>query len=176
MRSDKEISGLNIAYEHLFSSFKNEPIKYLEVGTAYGDSLFWARKFFPKATIIGADRVDPIIKPDDVRFYKIDQKDSDSLILMGKEEAPFDIIIDDASHQVIETKNTFDNLYPYLSQGGMYIIEDWGAGYLERFPNCIGMERLVTDLVWEHGGSIVKLPVGGTDDVMRGCYAVILKK
>jgi predicted O-methyltransferase YrrM len=176
MRTDKGISGLTKAYEELFARFRNEPIKYLEVGTAYGDSLVWARKFFPQATIVGADRVHPIICPDGVAFYNVDQNDSDSLILLGKEQGQFDIIIDDASHQVKETKNTFDNLYPYLKQGGLYVIEDWGAGYLPQFGNCIGTERLVLDLVWKHGGSVTKLDEGGSDNVMRGCFAVILKK
>jgi len=176
MRTDKDVSGLTRAYEELFAPIRNNPIKYLEIGTAYGDSLFWARKFFSKATIVGADRVDPIIKPDDVAFYKVDQNDSDSLILLGKEQGPFDIIIDDASHQAKETENTFNNLYPHLKQGGMYVIEDWGAGYLPQFGNCIGTERLVLDLVWKYGGSVVKLDEGGSDKVMRGCFAVILKK
>lgn len=175
MRSDKEISGLKEAYENLFAGLKDQPIKYLEVGTAYGDSLSWARKFFPKATIVGVDVVDPIEKPQDVSFYKINQNDSDGLTLMGKTEAPFDIIIDDASHQAVETLNTFNNLYPYLKEGGIYIIEDWGAGYLPQFANCIGMEKLVTDLVWQHGGQVVKLNKGGSDNVMRGCYAIIQK-
>jgi len=175
MRTDKDISGLFGAYKELFASIKEKPIKYLEVGTAYGDSLVWARKFFPNAKIVGADRIKPTIIPEGVPFYQVNQNDPDGLILLGKKEGPFDIIIDDASHQAIETQNTFANLYPYLKTGGMYIIEDWGAGYLPNFPNCIGLERLVLDLVWEHGGAVYKLKQGGNEKVMRGCLAVILK-
>ncbi len=39
---------------------------------------------------------------------------------------PLDMIVDDASHFLLETRASFNILFPYLSPGGCYIIEDWG--------------------------------------------------
>lgn len=175
MRTDKDVSGLTKAYEKLFAELKDQPIKYLEVGVAYGDSMMWARTYFPKASLFGIDVAIPQVFPKKSIFEQMNQNDSEGLTKFGQDFGPFDIIIDDASHQAKETKNTFDNLYPFLKKGGFYIIEDWGAPYLPQFQNCAGLERLATDLVWEHGGSVIKLYEGGSMSVMRGCYAQVEK-
>lgn len=36
-----------------------------------------------------------------------------------------DLIIDDASHQYELTRSSFEIAFPYLSRGGLYVIEDW---------------------------------------------------
>jgi predicted O-methyltransferase YrrM len=38
---------------------------------------------------------------------------------------PVDLIIDDASHLIDETTASFENLFPLLRPGGLYLIEDW---------------------------------------------------
>jgi predicted O-methyltransferase YrrM len=42
--------------------------------------------------------------------------------LAGK---PLDLVIDDASHQLAQTRASFDTLFPLLRTGGHYVIEDW---------------------------------------------------
>jgi predicted O-methyltransferase YrrM len=37
-----------------------------------------------------------------------------------------DLVIDDASHYLFETRESFRELFPRLRPGGVYIIEDWG--------------------------------------------------
>lgn len=37
-----------------------------------------------------------------------------------------DLVIDDASHFLFETRESFRFLFPRLRPGGIYIIEDWG--------------------------------------------------
>lgn len=39
---------------------------------------------------------------------------------------PLDLVIDDASHFLFETRESFRELFPRLRPGGAYIIEDWG--------------------------------------------------
>jgi hypothetical protein len=39
--------------------------------------------------------------------------------------APVDLIIDDAAHLYAHTRKTFENNFPTLRSGGLYIIEDW---------------------------------------------------
>lgn len=163
-RSDKAGIGLTGEYEKLFVGL-DRPITYLEVGTAHGESMKWAKEYFKEGSkIIGVDIYYPHFKPEGTEFFEINQNDSEKLIQLGKDKGPFDIIIDDASHVRKETENTFHCLYPYLAEGGFYIIEDWGAGYMPLNPHCKGMESLVTELVWKYGGKVVN---------MKGNYAII---
>lgn len=129
--TDKVRSGLLVEYEKLFQEFKDKDIKYLEIGIKEGGSLLWARDFFadPKTWIFGID----INCPEGVYGHQLlklvcDQNDSVGLEYIGTHHGKFDIIIDDASHQIHETQNTFDCLWKYLKNGGWYIIEDWVPG------------------------------------------------
>jgi SAM-dependent methyltransferase len=47
---------------------------------------------------------------------------------------PVDAVIDDASHQYAETKAAFETMFPYLREGGAYIIEDWAWGHAHNWP------------------------------------------
>jgi hypothetical protein len=68
----------------------------------------------------------------------------------GKE---LDIVIDDASHLYNPTKATFDYVFHnHLRSGGIYIIEDWGAGYWPKWPDgnpdgMHGLPLLIKELV-----------------------------
>ena len=39
-------------------------------------------------------------------------------------------MIDDASHLYVETKASFEELFPRLRPGGLFIIEDWASGHV----------------------------------------------
>ena len=61
-------------------------------------------------------------------FYGVDQGDRERLasIVDGEFGAePLDLVIDDASHQLDETRASFETLFPRLRPGGCYVIEDW---------------------------------------------------
>ena len=36
-----------------------------------------------------------------------------------------DLVIDDASHRLAETRSSFESLFPHVRPGGLFIIEDW---------------------------------------------------
>lgn len=40
-------------------------------------------------------------------------------------ERNIDLVIDDASHLYDETRASFNMIFPYMSPGGLYVIEDW---------------------------------------------------
>jgi predicted O-methyltransferase YrrM len=40
---------------------------------------------------------------------------------------PLDLVIDDASHLLAETRASFEMLFPRLRPGGLYVVEDWAA-------------------------------------------------
>lgn len=43
-----------------------------------------------------------------------------------------DVVIDDCSHQLAETRASFDALFPRLRPGGTYVIEDWNSDQVMR--------------------------------------------
>jgi len=73
-----------------------------------------------------------------IQIFKGSQADTQFLSEVANKTAPegFDIIIDDASHIGALTKTAFWHLFDnHLKPGGLYVIEDWGTGYLDDFPD-----------------------------------------
>jgi cephalosporin hydroxylase len=128
--TDKIRSGLLVRYEEFFKEFKDKEIRYLEIGIKQGGSLLWAQDYFkPGSRIFGMDKNPcPIVSNECLVTFIGEQNDSDRLKYIGNTFGQFDIIIDDASHQIKETRNTFKCLWPYLKVGGWYVIEDWAPG------------------------------------------------
>ncbi|MEO7837023.1 MAG: class I SAM-dependent methyltransferase [Acidimicrobiales bacterium] len=54
-------------------------------------------------------------------------------IVASEFSRPLDLVIDDASHMYRETQSSFEQLFPRLRPGGLYIIEDWAWSYFEEF-------------------------------------------
>lgn len=73
-----------------------------------------------------------------IHLYEGSQTDLEFLSCVANEVAPhgFDIIIDDASHLDEASKATFWHLFDqHLKPGGLYVIEDWGTGYWDDWPD-----------------------------------------
>jgi hypothetical protein len=84
-------------------------------------------------------------------YWGIDQGDRAALCeIVGREfDGPIDLVIDDASHVYGPTRASFETLFPYLRQGGLYIIEDWQWSYSEHPPASLADEQPVAALVHE---------------------------
>lgn len=132
-------------YTGYLESMRDEPLRLLELGVLRGGSLHGWADYFPKARIIGVDRRDAeseeefqgVEGNDRIRFARGFQDDADFLTMLSQEEAPegWDIVIDDCSHFGDLTLASFHALFPLVRQGGLYIIEDWEAGYMETWPD-----------------------------------------
>lgn len=93
--------------------------------------------------------------------WGVDQSDRAGLAeLVAKEfTGPLDLVIDDASHHYGPTKASFEALFPYVREGGLYMIEDWAWGHWPSFhpPNPMSKNepptRLVVDIVQAAGTS-----------------------
>lgn len=111
----------------------------LELGVADGSSLSMWRNAFPEATVVGVDLDPPDLDLGErVHLVRGDQADSDLLAEVGRRYAPkgFAVIIDDASHLGIPTAHSLESLFnEHLADGGLYIVEDWGTGYVGTFPD-----------------------------------------
>lgn len=119
-------------YEVYFELLRDLPLKVLEVGVQSGASLRMWKQYFPKAQIYGVDFYDlGVMDEDRIKIFRGESSDPKVLeeaLLQG----PFDIIIDDASHQNEPTLKCFEYLFPRMKPGGVYVIEDttcmyWGA-------------------------------------------------
>ena len=104
-----------------------------ELGTWQGEALRMGQALFPLGRVTGVDyqayeRRWPE-KTIQVIAFQHDPRLPSLLTEAGA--APFDLIVDDASHQGGPTRSSFAMLWPLVSAGGYYVIEDWNMA-LER--------------------------------------------
>ena len=68
-------------------------------------------------------------------YYETSQDDEAKLreIIDREFDGPFDLVIDDASHDYHLTKASFEILFPHLRSGGFYVIEDWQWAHTRGF-------------------------------------------
>lgn len=151
------------AYEFLFTrrgpsqvglySIRESVKLMMEVGVADGNSLLAWRQVFPNAVIVGLDRHatafgNTVI--DRMEFHLGDarvQRHCEAAAY-GRE---FDLIVDDASHQIGDIFMALFWLWPFVKPGGLYVIEDLSNGLCQRFASLIGGE--VIDTTGPFGGN-----------------------
>ena len=128
------------AYEHYFEPIRHENLTILEIGFGMGNSGHMWEDYFPNAELHFVE-IDPEAfaknkKPFSSRchFHLLDQGNKKKLTefiqSVGK---PFDIIIDDGSHQCAHQITSFEVLFPHVALGGWYVIEDLHTSYWRRF-------------------------------------------
>lgn len=127
-------------YDPVLEPWVDKEIVLLELGVQQGGSLVLWRDYFPRGTIVGIDIKQPkeFTPTERVHLYLGSQADTPFLSRVANEVAPdgFDIIIDDASHYGLLTKTSFWHLFDNrLKPGGLYVIEDWGTGYWDDWPD-----------------------------------------
>jgi hypothetical protein len=110
-------------YSTLFEPYRNEPINFLEIGADFGFSLALWRAYFEKANIYGIDNRDVLQYDEDVKVTFYDANDP-SIISKFYSDIEFDIVMDDASHEVNYQAVRFPIYFSKLKKGGLYIIED----------------------------------------------------
>ena len=138
--SDKISSHCLDKYDRILSPWVQKPIVLLELGIYKGGSLLLWRDYFPHGKIVGIDLAIPkdFTGADRINMFEGDQADTQFLSRIANQMAPdgFDIIIDDASHIGTLSKISFWHLFDnHLKPGGLYVIEDWGSGYWDDWPD-----------------------------------------
>jgi hypothetical protein len=119
---------------YYFGLFKGlKPKKILEIGIDTGRGLRMWRDYFPEAEIFGLDG-DPSLLFDEFRIktFPCDLGNVDSIIRASDYVgAGIDIAFDDGSHVPQHQVDAARIFMPFMSLGGIYIIED------VRFPNYV---------------------------------------
>ena len=131
--TNKNKSGFIEIYQKYLNDFRNKEINFLEIGIDKGDSLRIWRDFFPKANICGLDIEKKDFKIDGVDFFIGDQSDKIFLSKLVNKYKNFDIIIDDGSHLSNHIITSFNFLFPFLNNDGLYIVEDLQTSYIPRY-------------------------------------------
>lgn len=119
-------------YDQLLTPYVGTDVKMLEIGVFKGGSLGLWRKFFgDKATIFGID-INPDCAAFDGEYASVrigSQDDPDFLRKVVEEMGGVDVVLDDGSHLPNHQRASFDILFPLLSEGGLYMIEDMCTAY-----------------------------------------------
>ncbi|HEX8719986.1 MAG TPA: hypothetical protein VF736_05045 [Pyrinomonadaceae bacterium] len=129
-------------YEEYFRPLLGRDVRLLELGVLKGGSLLLWRDYFERGLVVGLD-LNPVEIDDPtgrVRFYQGGQQDTELLDRIARECAPegFDIIIDDCAHVGHLARVSFWHLFEHhLKPGGLYVIEDWGTGYWDFWPDGV---------------------------------------
>jgi hypothetical protein len=129
--SRTDFSGLQFATEKITEGYLPHYLRIAadigmdarvcEIGVRGGDSLRLWQALFPRGDIAGVD-IDPDATwPDGTTRIVAGQDDPALPALVG----PRHLIVDDASHKGALTCATFDLLWPCITPGGYYVIEDW---------------------------------------------------
>jgi len=89
---------------------------------------------------VAARGVPDVVHP----HYGVDQSDRNRLARIVDdefEEAPLDLVIDDASHLYDESRASFEVLFPRLRPGGVYLLEDWRWEHMMAGQLAAALER-----------------------------------
>jgi tetratricopeptide (TPR) repeat protein len=132
-------------YHALFAHLRDTPIRLLEIGvggygysTVGGASLKMWAEYFSQARIFGLDISRKTLALDPrVTLLVGSQDDREFLKRLTDEHGPFDIIIDDGSHQPLHVSASFYALFPRLADGGLYVIEDVQTAFWPAFGGSI---------------------------------------
>jgi hypothetical protein len=160
-------------YERYLGPWRNRPLRFLEIGVSKGGSLdMWRKYFGPDAVIYGID-----IDPTCARFNGVDgqvrigsQADSGFLNSVVDEMGGVDVVLDDGSHVMKHLRASLFALFPRLSIGGTYIVEDLHTAYWEQYGGGFGapanffniVRGIVDDMhVWYHESGVTHAPTAG---------------
>lgn len=115
-----------------------------------GASLRVWQDYFPNANIYGADIDRNILFNENrIRTHYMDQCDPQSIAEYWRwaGQKDFDVIIDDGLHRSHAGITLFKNSIDYLSDNGVYIIEDIGFSDLFEYKNYFAQTNYTVDFV-----------------------------
>lgn len=121
--------GYTAVYNLIFSTLKNKPINFCEIGVLYGSGLKMFNDYFTNAKFYGIDNNMNNIQTSYQRvkgtYAKSNVNSKDEMHEAFKKfNVLFDIIIDDSTHNPEHHKILLDVVPKYLNSGGIFIIED----------------------------------------------------
>lgn len=176
-------------YDRYFAKFRGRPVRFLEIGVSKGGSLrMWREYFGPEAVLYGID-IDPACAQFDGKAGKVrigSQDDPAFLARVVEEMGGVDVVLDDGSHVMAHARASLAALFPQLSSGGVYMIEDMHTAYWKafggayRWPRSIfhDLRQIIDDMHRPYHGHGPHLP--GVGPVVSGLHVhdsiIVLEK
>lgn len=149
-------------YERHFAPYRGKRFRMLEIGVFGGGSLDMWREYFGRDAAIWGIDVNPACAVLDTPETPVrigSQADPGFLRRVVEDMGGVDIVLDDGSHIGKHQWTSFETLFPLLSEGGIYMIEDahtsywwqWGGGF-GRKKTAIGLAKQIIDDMhgWYH--------------------------
>ncbi|MFZ5951177.1 MAG: discoidin domain-containing protein [Candidatus Rifleibacteriota bacterium] len=148
--TDKVSHGFCDIYEKAFAHMRPKVTKILELGVFFGASLCMWRDWFPNAVIHGADHftgyqgnghifadADRFLNEvkqgihERIKVHELDQSKKEALENFAGDhlQGSFDLILDDASHLMLDQQQTLGALFRLVKPGGYFVIEDLQSSY-----------------------------------------------
>jgi hypothetical protein len=130
-------------YDQHFTRFRGSNVHVVEFGVNQGGSLqMWKQYFGSNARLFGID-INPHcmkLEEEQIEIFIGDQSDRNFLRSLAEKIPRIDILIDDGGHTMKQQIRTFEELFPYVDENGLYLCEDlhtsywpkWGGGYKKR--------------------------------------------
>jgi cephalosporin hydroxylase len=123
-------------YDRHFSQYRGTKPTVVEFGVQHGGSLqMWQWYFGRGARIIGVD-IDPrceSVGDPGVEILIGDQDDREFLKAVARHAGEVDVLIEDGGHRMSQQVATFEEIWPVVSNGGVYLTEDLHTNYWDRF-------------------------------------------
>lgn len=125
-------------YNHHFAKYIGKDVNIMEIGVNKGGSLqIWKQIFGPGSKIFGVD-IDPATKTmedDQISIYIGDQADRAFWEKVKSEIPRLDILIDDGGHYMEQQIVTFEEMFPHISDEGIYLCEDTATSYNAKYTS-----------------------------------------
>jgi demethylmacrocin O-methyltransferase len=123
-------------YHEIMSRARRKPIRLLEIGVGGyasalgGRSLLMWSSFFSKGQLYGIDVEDKTsLSRGRIKVLQCSQVDHPRVVDIAERFGPFDFIIDDGSHYNADQIESFQILWPFVKDRGVYIVEDVQTSY-----------------------------------------------
>ena len=125
------------------AEWRSRAPRLMEIGVQNGGSLELWDTYFGEGTRIAGVDVDPacadLVYPSHIQVFIGDQTHSPTLHhALAHLGGSVDIIIDDGSHKGPDVHATYRELWPHLTVGGWYVIEDLHASYWRDYSSDYG--------------------------------------
>jgi hypothetical protein len=142
-------------YERHFRSFVGTDVTIVEIGICESYSLLMWREYFgPKARVIGVDySAEYCTKAAGLGFEVICGAQEDPTVLAQIAALRPQIVIDDGGHQGDAQRTSFNVLFPQLSDGSIYVIEDLHAAFWGWGGNLVPTLHAIADGAMDRGVS-----------------------
>ena len=123
-------------YDRHSNRFRATARTFLEIGVCHGGSLqIWKRYLGGGARVHGIDILEicSVVEEPGIQVHVCDTANRASIIGVLEKIGPLDIVVDDGSHLGDHQRRCFEEIFPRMREGGVYMVEDVQCSYWREF-------------------------------------------